>query len=114
MSIAIDKIAPPFTLSFGEEDGSFFAALIWPDELGDLPYIGKVTATVVQQGFVLMGVEGEPVIAFLGVSDDVLDVLSRSTLTLMQPFADDYVTAQVSISTAAGDVEFDYADAIEV
>lgn len=114
MPIAIDKIAPPFTLSFGEEDGGFFAALIWPDELGDLPYIGKVTATVVQQGFVLMGVPGEPVIAFMGVSDDVLDVISRSTLTLMKPFAGDYETANVSIGIAADDVVFDYSDAIEV
>lgn len=114
MSIIISKIAPPFSLSLGEEDGGLFAAVMWPDELGDLPYSGGITAVVVSQGFVLQGQPHEPAIAFLGVSDEVLDDLVRSDVTLMKPDGDDYETKSVRVIASNAAHEFDYSTAIEL
>lgn len=114
MLTAVHKIAPPFALSFGEEDGGFFSALIWPDELGEMPYSGNVTATIVEQGFVIKGGEMDVVVAFLGVSDDVLLALAQSNLTMMQPVDDDYVTVQVKIVPSNSSEEFDFSLATQV
>lgn len=112
MPILISKIAPPFTLSFGEEEGGLFAALMWPDELGDLPYSESITAVVVPQGFVLKGQQNEPVIAFLGVSDQVLDDLTDSDVTLLKPDGEDYETRPVLVIKT--EFEFDYSKAVEL
>ena len=113
MSIPVSKIAPPFTLSLGEEDG-LFAALMWPDELGDLPYATAISAAIVEQGFVLQGQGDEPAIAFLGVSDEVLTQLSESSVTLMIPVDDDYDTKPVIVLSSISSPEFDYSSAIEL
>lgn len=113
MSIVVSKIAPPFTLSFGEEDG-LFAALMWPDELSPLPFSDSISATIVPQGFVLTGDEGEPAIAFLGVSDEVLSQLSQSDFTLMIPIDDDYDTRSIVVLTTIDPHDFDYSSASEL
>lgn len=109
MSITISKIAPPFTISFGEEGGGLFAAIMWPDELGVLPYAGDVTATEVPQGFVLQGSEAEPAVAFLGISDDVLTDLAQSDITLLAPVDDDFDIAKVLFLKNPSVKHFEYS-----
>lgn len=113
MNIEVSKIAPPFTLSFGEEDG-LFSAIIWPIELGDIPYSAGITASVVSQGFLLQGLIGEPAIAFLGVSDEVLNDLAESNITLLIPIDEDYDSRKISFLKLSNHCEIDYSKAVEI
>lgn len=112
MTIVVSKIAPVFELSLGAEEGGLFAALMWPPELGEIPFLTDVVAVVVPQGFVLVGCEGEGSIAFMGLTDEALDDFRASEVTIMKPIDDDYETKSVTHCKNADEYTFDFTSAI--
>jgi hypothetical protein len=95
----------------GVEDDGLFSALMWPDELGKIPFKDKILACVVPDGFVLMGEPGEAVVAFIGFGPDVMADFTAGTVTIMRFLGDDYETRAVSHGQSFSAAELDFSQA---
>lgn len=111
MTIVVTRYAPPCDLSMGSEDGGLFSALLWPDELGAIPFKQVIKACVVPDGFLLKGEEGEDVIAFIGFGEEVMAEFRAGTVTIMRYVNDDYETRDVVHGQAYLASEVDYSQA---
>jgi hypothetical protein len=111
MTLIVTKIAPPCDLSMGVEDEGLFSALMWPDELGNIPFKDKIIACVVPDGFVLMGEPDEEVVAFIGFGSDVMAEFAAGTVTIMRFLGDDYETRDVNHGQALSASELDFRQA---
>lgn len=111
MTISVTRYAPPSDLSMGSEDGGLFSALMWPEELGEIPFKEEIQACVVPDGFLLKGGTGEEVIAFIGFGEEVMADFKAGTVTIMRYTDDDYETREVVHGESYASSEVDYSQA---
>jgi hypothetical protein len=108
MIIQVTRSAPKFDLAIGDEDGVSFLAIIWPEDLGVIPFASDITATPVKEGFVLSGLEQDESIAFLGVSESFVNEMSVRNIVILRPIKDGYEQKSVRFDRSH-DVGFDFS-----
>lgn len=108
MNIDVTQIAPAFEISFGDDGDGIFAALMWPQELGDPDFQGNIIAVAADNGFVLFGDSNMSGVGFLGVSQEVLHQILSSSITIMHFVGEDYETYEVLKKMSPGDVSLNF------
>ncbi|MBI6882864.1 hypothetical protein [Pseudomonas putida] len=108
MNIDVTQIAPAFEVSFGDDGDGIFAAVMWPQELGDPDFQGNIIAVAANNGFVLFGDADMLGVGFLGVSQEVLNQILSSSITIMHFVGEDYETYEVFKTISSGDVSLNF------
>ncbi|WOF81775.1 hypothetical protein P5704_028380 (plasmid) [Pseudomonas sp. FeN3W] len=85
-----------FEVALGEEDGNLFAAILWPDTLGDIPFAAPVGLAFTQDGFVLFGDNDKDGLYFSGIDKPILEEMGVRHVVVLKPTGNDYVQLEVS------------------
>jgi len=84
-----------FSLAFGEEDGTSFCAILWPDIEGEMPFTQAPNMRLHLDGFVLFNADFSDVMGFFGVDSVSLAKLLTHQVVILTPKADGYSQMEV-------------------
>ncbi|WP_455233258.1 hypothetical protein [Geopseudomonas aromaticivorans] len=92
-----EKVIQKFNVALGEEDGELFAAILWPEGQGDVPFEAPISLAFTGDGFALFNDPEGAWLKFGGVGEQLLAEMAARHVVVLTREGDDYGQFEVNV-----------------